>query len=203
MGNSNSSSGSSSASPNATTSSSSSRPRSSSTSTAILDYGTLEPQAHLYASAPLEHSIAIVGELIKRRRLAPFYLGLEEPPEGSLEAVIEALKEADKLASARLRDALNTSLEELENSKTGGSGGKLSKEGIVASALGERYRERLIEVIKSREGERERRRREAMMVDAARLYLKATVECPICFLYASGASLHVTRALFDHSFRHL
>lgn len=151
----------------------------------LVDGGHIEPQSHLFASSDQEFNKAVVEKLILERRLAPFYLGLNDEPEGSIEDVVLSIKDADATATKNLKDALAGF--ELALSEAGtaiahvsGSTAKRSKEG-VAAALIESNRDRLTEVLKARS-----KRDVALMTshtqEIAKLYLQGSVECPICFL---------------------
>lgn len=155
---------------------------------ATVDQGTIEPQSQLYATSYLEYSRPVVHRLIQERRLAPFYLGIDDfDPSWTPEQVVEALEEAEAQATSNLKDALalaNTAASDLADSEAQASATpqKKSKEVLQAQAQAGLHRERLLEVLKIRENYRAR----GFGVDKreiAGLYVGRAVECPICFLF--------------------
>lgn len=133
----------------------------------------------------------VVQRLILDRKLAPFYLGLNDEPNDSTEDTVRLIEEADAQATSNLKDALagfESALSEAETIATHGSSSsvKRSKEG-VAVALIESNRDRLTEVLNARS-----QRDVALMTrhkhHLVKLYLHRSIECPICFLCVESAS---------------
>ena len=168
---------------------------------ATVDQGTIEPQSQLYATSYLEYSRPVVHRLIQERKLAPFYLGIDDfEPSWSPEQVAEALEEAEAQATTNLHDALalanaaNAANADLLDSEAAPSASpqKKSKEVLQAQAQAALHRERLIEVLKIRESYRARGfgldKREI-----AGLYVGRAVECPICFLFVIASYRFRTR----------
>ena len=154
---------------------------------ATVDQGTIEPQSQLYATSYLEYSRPVVHRLIQERKLAPFYLGIDDfDSNWTPEQVAEALEEAEAQATTNLKDALalaNTAASDVADSEAASSASpqKKSKELLQSQAQAGLHRERLVEVLKIRESDRAR----GFGVDkreTAGLYVGRAVECPICFL---------------------
>lgn len=159
----------------------------------VIDLGTVEPQNFTYASAPHEYSRSTVHRLIQDRRLAPFYLGLNDYEEDwQLEDIVEALLEAEQQAGRNLSDAHEQAIQAASEAEatqlTIPPGTRKSKEGAQAVATAQLHRERLREVIRHRD-----RKVQASVTasgtpanaskrELAKLYLGQAIECPICFL---------------------
>ncbi|KAM0754147.1 hypothetical protein T439DRAFT_378231 [Meredithblackwellia eburnea MCA 4105] len=178
-------------------SSSSSRQRAASDlppQTTTIDGGFLEPQSMLYPSQPQEYSRPTVHKLILERRLAPFYLGLQDFDESwSLEEVLQALSTADSQATQNLRDALVSASEQAAQAEatqlSNPPSTRKGKEAALAASAAILHRERLSELIRIRMkkgGGLQWSSKEAQ----ARLYIAKAVECPICFLYYPPTLVH-------------
>ena len=125
-------------------------------------------------------------KLILERRLAPFFLGLNDfEPDWTVEQVVVALEEGDKQATQNLREALAAASEaateaevvQLSNPPTTRKG----KDAAAATASAVLHRERLAELIKFKE-KRGGGLHWSSKSDQARRYLARAIECPICFL---------------------
>lgn len=152
-----------------------------------VDNGYLEPQSHIYASSLQEYHRPTVHKLIIARRLAPFYLGLEDyEADWDVARLVSALEEADVQATANVREALdgaNNAITEAESTQMATpSSSKKSKEGQAAAVLRVAHRDRLAEVLKSREKDGGGGLHWASKTEQAKLYIGGALECPICFL---------------------
>lgn len=152
-----------------------------------VDGGFLDPQSHLYASALCEYSRPVVQKLILDRRLAPFYLGLNDfEPEWDLARLVSALDEGELQATENVREALVGATEAVveaeANQLASPSSSRKSKEGAVAAAAAALHRERLADLAKRRERGGGGGLQWSSKVEQARLYQGRAIECPICFL---------------------
>lgn len=152
-----------------------------------VDGGFLDPQSHLYASALFEYSRPVVQKLILDRRLAPFFLGLNDfEPEWDFPRLVAALDEGELQATENIREALATATEAVveaeANQLASPASTRKSKEGAITAAAAALHRERLADLIKSRERGGGGGLQWSSKVDQAKLYQGRAVECPICFL---------------------
>lgn len=153
----------------------------------VIDGGFTEPQSHLYASAPPDYSRPTVHKLIQARRLAPYYLGLNDwEPEWDLPQLVEALIEGEQQASKNLHDALAAASEAAAEAEaallTIPPATRKSKEGQAALAAAVGHRERLNEMIKQRDKKGGGGLQWSSKTEQAKLYKATAEECPICFL---------------------
>ncbi|KAL8293195.1 hypothetical protein RQP46_000889 [Phenoliferia psychrophenolica] len=162
--------------------------------TTTVDGGFIEPQSMLYASSAQEYSRPTVHRLILERRLAPFYLGLNDfEPDWNVEQIVTALEEGDRQATQNLREALGAASEaateaevvQLSNPPTTRKG----KEAAQASATAVLHRERLAELIRFKE-KRGGGLYWSSKTEQARRYVAHALECPICFLYYPPNLVH-------------
>ncbi|KAI5476512.1 zinc finger, RING-type domain containing protein [Pseudohyphozyma bogoriensis] len=162
--------------------------------TTTVDGGFLEPQSHLYASSQQEYSRPTVHKLILERRLAPFYLGLNDfEPDWDVDDLVNALEDGDKQASTNLREALAAATEAAAEAEVYQSSNPTStrkgKEAAAALAAANLHKERLAEIIKVRD-KKGGGLQWSSKPDQAKLYLGEAVECPICFLYYPPPLVH-------------
>ena len=166
------------------------RPRASSSPaispTTVVDAGTLEPQSHLYASAPGEYSRPVVHRLITERKLAPFYLGLNDfEDDWDAEAVVGALTEAYATADRNLRTAHEAAVSACADAdaavQSTTPGSRKQKEATHTAAKAIHHRDSLAELIKMRNAAHYHPTG-AARTELAKRYAGNAVECPICFL---------------------
>ncbi|KAK4705800.1 hypothetical protein P7C70_g411, partial [Phenoliferia sp. Uapishka_3] len=159
--------------------------------TTIVDDGFIEPQSMLYASAAHEYSRPT---LILERRLAPFYLGLNDfEPEWDVNQIVTALEEGDRQATRNLREALGAASEAASEAEaaqmSNPAATRKGKEAAAALSLAVMHRERLVELISFKE-KRGGGLYWSSKTEQARRYLGAALECPICFLYYPPNLVH-------------
>lgn len=157
----------------------------------IVDGGTLEPQSWTYASSIANYSRSTVHKLITDRRLAPFYLGLQDfEDDWNSDQVIQALIEAQSQATKNLTDALEAAIESVQqaeaNQATAPPNTRKSKEAAQQLAIAVLHRERLSEIIKHRD---KNSAKNSPRSEQSTLYTNRAIECPICFL-----SVNLTRS---------
>ncbi|GAA5978094.1 hypothetical protein JCM10908_004227 [Rhodotorula pacifica] len=158
-----------------------------------VDGGWVEPQTLLYSR--IDYSRPTVHRLIAERRLAPFYLGLQDyEEEWDVDEIIQALHEAEQQATQNLRDAHAAATEtanEAEASQLSAPvGTRKHKDAVGAFNAAVLHRERLAEMIR----QREKRGGGALQLtdksQHARQYRGNSLECPICFLYYPSNMVH-------------
>lgn len=166
-----------------------SRSRSSTTVTTrpTIDGGFLEPQSHIYASSLQEYNQKAVQKLILDRRLAPFYLGINDFEfDWTIENLVESLEEAESQASTNVKEALVVATSSVVDSESAQmstpAASKKSKEGAAAAAIAILHRDRLMEVNKNRDKTGGGGLQWSPKEEQAKLYLGKAIECPICFL---------------------
>lgn len=156
----------------------------------IVDGGSLEPLSYTYATSMVDYSRPTVHKLIQDRKLAPFYLGLQDFEEDwDTAEVVSALVDADEHATRNLKDALvqaNQTVQDAESaasssSTTQGTSRK-SKEAALLLSQAQLHRERLNEVIKHRDKKGGTGIAGYSREEQAKLYENRAIECPICFL---------------------
>lgn len=150
-----------------------------------VDGGWVEPQTLLYSR--IDYSRPTVHRLIAERRLAPFYLGLQDyEDDWEVEAIIQALQEAEQQATQNLRDAHAAAIEtanEAEASQLSAPAGtRKHKDAVGAFNAAVLHRERLAEMIRQREKRGGGSLQLTDKAQHARLYIGNSLECPICFL---------------------
>ncbi|KAM0792449.1 hypothetical protein ACM66B_005126 [Microbotryomycetes sp. NB124-2] len=160
-----------------------------------IDGGALEPQTWTYASSLAEYDRQVVHKLITDRRLAPFFLGLQDFDEQWHEdQVIEALQDAERHANQNLRDALQAAIQNVADAEaqqqTAPPGTRKSKEAAQQVAQAAANRERLHEIIKHRDKRGGTGMPHLSKAEQARHYTAKATECPICFLYYPPNMVH-------------
>ncbi|GAA5971258.1 hypothetical protein JCM8115_005486 [Rhodotorula mucilaginosa] len=158
-----------------------------------VDGGWVEPQTLLYSR--IDYSRPTVHRLIAERRLAPFYLGLQDyEDDWEVEAIIQALEEAEQQATQNLRDAHAAAIEtanEAEASQLSAPAGtRKHKDAVGAFNAAVLHRERLAEMIRQREKRGGGSLQLTDKAQHARLYIGNSLECPICFLYYPSNMVH-------------
>lgn len=153
-----------------------------------VDHGWLDPENHLYRS---EYNRGIVHRLIADRKLAPFYLGLQDfEDEWQVDAIVEALDEAEQQATQNLRDAHAAAVEAAHEREaaqiSAPTGTRKHKDAIAAYNLSVLHRERLAQMVKQREKRGGGALQKTDKAEHARFYQGNALECPICFLCVSG-----------------
>lgn len=126
-------------------------------------------------------------KLIVDRKLAPFYLGINDfEPDWTVEELVLALIEAELQASSNVKEALRgaeANVVELESTQMATPASmKKSKEGQAAVVAALAHRDRLSELEKYRAKEGGGGLQWGSKEDQARLYEERAIECPICFL---------------------
>ncbi|KAK4053060.1 SNF1-interacting protein [Microbotryomycetes sp. JL201] len=176
-----------------------SSPRSGSSAVGLsdqtVDGGALEPQTWTYASSFAEYDRQVVHKLISDRRLAPFFLGLQDFDEGWQEdEVIAALHDAERHANQNLRDALQQAIQNVAdaeaNQQTTAPGTRKSKEAAQQVAQAAATRERLHGIIKHRDKRGGTGMPHLSKAEQAKHYTGKATECPICFLYYPPTMVH-------------
>lgn len=140
-----------------------------------------------YASSLASYSRPTVHRLIQDRKLAPFYLGLNDFEEDwGQEQVLEAISDGERQASQNLRDAYQAAVIAVQEAEaaqlTIPPATRKSKEGAAVVASAVMHRERLAEVIKHREKRGGGALQGVSKSEQAKLYIGRAIECPICFL---------------------
>ncbi|BGP53889.1 hypothetical protein JCM8202_006082 [Rhodotorula sphaerocarpa] len=157
-----------------------------------VDHGWLDPENHLYRS---EYNRGIVHRLIADRKLAPFYLGLQDfEDEWQVDAIVEALDEAEQQATQNLRDAHAAAVEAAHEREaaqiSAPTGTRKHKDAIAAYNLSVLHRERLAQMVKQREKRGGGALQKTDKAEHARFYQGNALECPICFLYYPSNMVH-------------
>ncbi|GEM09635.1 zinc finger, RING-type domain containing protein [Rhodotorula toruloides] len=152
----------------------------------MTDGGWPEPQSLLYAR--LEYHRPTVHKLIAERKLAPFYLGLQDfEDDWDAERIVAALDDAEQQATRNLKDAHAAAIETANEAEaaqlSAPSGTRKHKESVTAFNAAVLHRERLAEVLKIREKKGGGALQTTNKTDQAKLYVAKALECPICFLY--------------------
>ncbi|BGO97685.1 Protein SIP5 [Rhodotorula toruloides] len=161
--------------------------------TSMTDGGWPEPQSLLYAR--LEYHRPTVHKLIAERKLAPFYLGLQDFEEDwDAGRIVAALDEAEQQATRNLKDAHAAAIETANEAEaaqlSAPSGTRKHKESVTAYNAAVLHRERLAEVLKIREKKGGGALQTTNKTDQAKLYVSKALECPICFLYYPPNMVH-------------
>lgn len=164
------------------------RASTASSATSMTDGGWPEPQSLLYAR--LEYHRPTVHKLIADRRLAPFYLGLQDfEDDWDAERIVAALDDAEQQATRNLKDAHAAAIETANEAEaaqlSAPAGTRKHKESVTAYNLAVLHRERLGEVLKIREKKGGGALQTTNKTDQAKLYVAKALECPICFLCGS------------------
>lgn len=126
-------------------------------------------------------------KLIAERKLAPFYLGLQDFEEDwDAGRIVAALDEAEQQATRNLKDAHAAAIETANEAEaaqlSAPSGTRKHKESVTAYNAAVLHRERLAEVLKIREKKGGGALQTTNKTDQAKLYVAKALECPICFL---------------------
>ncbi|GAA5996171.1 Sip5p [Rhodotorula paludigena] len=159
----------------------------------VVDGGWVEPQSLLYAR--LEYHHPTVHKLIADRRLAPFYLGLQDFEEDwDVDHIVEALAEAEQQATQNLRDAHAAAIDAANEAEaavlSAPPGTRKHKEAVQATNSAVLHRERLAETLKRRVKRGGGALQSVSKSDSAKLYQTKALECPICFLYYPPNMVH-------------
>ncbi|BGP37905.1 SNF1-interacting protein [Rhodotorula kratochvilovae] len=159
----------------------------------VVDGGWTDPQSLLYAR--LEYHRPTVHKLIADRKLAPFYLGLQDfEDDWPVDRIVDAFAEAEQQATQNLRDAHAAAIEAAAEAEaaqlSAPTGTRKHKEAVAAYNAAVLHRERLAETLKAREKRGGGGLQLASKSDTARLYQGHALECPICFLYYPPNMVH-------------
>ncbi|GAA6058436.1 hypothetical protein JCM3770_006050 [Rhodotorula araucariae] len=159
----------------------------------VVDGGWTDPQSLLYAR--LEYHRPTVHRLVADRKLAPFYLGLQDfEDDWAADRIVDALAEAEEQATQNLRDAHAAAIEAAAEAEaaqlSAPTGTRKHKEAVAAYTAAVVHRERLAETLKAREKRGGGGLQLTNKLDTAGLYQGNALECPICFLYYPHNMVH-------------
>ncbi|GAA5845673.1 hypothetical protein JCM9279_006069 [Rhodotorula babjevae] len=159
----------------------------------VIDGGWTDPQTLLYAR--LEYHRPTVHKLIADRKLAPFYLGLQDfEDDWAADRIVAALDEAEEQATQNLREAHTAAVgaaSEAEAAQLSAPPGtRKHKDSVTAHNAAVLHRERIAETLRTREKRGGGGLQLTSKTDTATLYQGKALECPICFLYYPPNMVH-------------
>ncbi|KPV75855.1 uncharacterized protein RHOBADRAFT_52872 [Rhodotorula graminis WP1] len=159
----------------------------------VIDGGWTDPQTLLYAR--LEYHRPTVHKLIADRKLAPFYLGLQDfEDDWATDRIVDALDEAEQQATQNLREAHTAAVgaaSEAEAAQLSAPPGtRKHKDSVTAHNAAVLHRERIAETLRTREKRGGGGLQLSSKTDTATLYQAKALECPICFLYYPPNMVH-------------
>lgn len=155
----------------------------------VIDGGWTDPQTLLYAR--LEYHRPTVHKLIADRKLAPFYLGLQDfEDDWDNTRIAEALDEAEQQATQNLREAhaaaVGAASEAEAAQLSAPPGTRKHKDSVTAHNAAVLHRERIAETLRTREKRGGGGLQLTSKTETAKLYQGKALECPICFLCVSA-----------------